>query len=546
MYSNKENINILTSLIIAHGIRHVVVCPGSRNAPLTHNFNECPEIVCHSQTDERSAGFYALGMSQQLNEPVAVCVTSGSALLNLLPAAAEASYQNNGILVISADRPSEWIGQLDGQTMPQKDALGSFVSKSVSLPEPKDESQRWYCNRLINEAIIELKSKKRPSVHINVPISEPLYDFDVAQLPDERVVSSLPFSSVEGIIDNAHRPLLVLGQLQEGICTSKIVERLSSHFVVLTEAISSSFRSYTEELIRQFSGEMSPDLVVYAGGNTVSKKLRQFLRSLSRDVTQIVVSSDGCLHDVSMNTSLLVPDMTSDELLSRLADRYISTTSFAERIAVARKKIAAVSSCYRPNYSGMLAVKMLEEKINSEVNTPNAVYYGNSLSVRYAALYANGYRYCNRGLNGIEGSLSVAAGASLVRNANIYAVIGDLSFFYDENALWNSKLGGNFRILLLNNGGGGIFSGLQGAKKSEAFTECIAARQNYNAEGVCHQFGVKYLSAEDEKSLETAVNQLCTEVSDRPVLLEVKTVGDVDEQEYESYFQYLSQNIDRD
>ena len=124
MFSSKENINILTSLLIDYGVEHIVVCPGSRNAPIVHNFNESPKFICHPVTDERSAAFVALGIANQTGEMVAVCVTSGSALLNTLPGVAEASYQNRGIIVISADRPQAWIGQLDGQTMPQPNALG--------------------------------------------------------------------------------------------------------------------------------------------------------------------------------------------------------------------------------------------------------------------------------------------------------------------------------------------------------------------------------------------------------------------------------------
>ena len=131
MYSSKENVNILTALLVAHGVKHAVCCPGSRNSPIVHNLNECPDIACYPVTDERSAGFYALGMSQCLKQPVVVCVTSGTALLNLAPAVAEAYYQHIPLIVISADRPQAWIDQLDGQTLPQPDALGRFVSKAV-------------------------------------------------------------------------------------------------------------------------------------------------------------------------------------------------------------------------------------------------------------------------------------------------------------------------------------------------------------------------------------------------------------------------------
>ena len=218
MYSNKENVNILTSLLVAHGIRHAVVCPGSRNSPIVHNLNECPDIQCYPVTDERSAAFYALGMAQASNNPVVVCVTSGTALLNVLPAVAEAYYQYVPLVVISADRPSQWIDQLDGQTLPQPDALGRFVRHAVSLPEPHDDEERWYCNRLVNEALLDSRYQERGPVHINVPISEPLFDYSTAALPQERKIERMEaemppqvLSLVCQMFMQAKRPMLIAG-----------------------------------------------------------------------------------------------------------------------------------------------------------------------------------------------------------------------------------------------------------------------------------------------------------------------------------------------
>ncbi|MBO4892924.1 MAG: 2-succinyl-5-enolpyruvyl-6-hydroxy-3-cyclohexene-1-carboxylic-acid synthase, partial [Prevotella sp.] len=221
MYSNKENVNILTSLLVAHGVHYAVCCPGSRNSPIVHNLNECPDIACYPVTDERSAGFYALGMSQCLQAPVAVCVTSGTALLNLAPAVAEAYYQHVPLVAISADRPEAWIDQLDGQTLPQPDALGRFVKKAVSLPEPHDDETRWYCNRLVNEALLETHHHGYGPVHINVPISEPLFDYRTPELPDERSICLLnprcykTLLSVEcaGQFFTSKKPMVIIGQM---------------------------------------------------------------------------------------------------------------------------------------------------------------------------------------------------------------------------------------------------------------------------------------------------------------------------------------------
>ena len=189
MYSDKKNILQLASLLIEHGISNVVFCPGSRNAPIVHTLANHSFFNCHSVTDERSAGFFALGLALHGGKPAAICCTSGTALLNIHPAVAEAFYQEVPLVVISADRPTAWIGQMDGQTLPQPGVFGSLVKKSVHLPEIHTEQDEWYCNRLINEALLELNHHGKGPVHINVPISEPLYQFTTPELPKVRVIT---------------------------------------------------------------------------------------------------------------------------------------------------------------------------------------------------------------------------------------------------------------------------------------------------------------------------------------------------------------------
>ena len=219
MYSNKDNVNILTSQLVGYGVRHAVVCPGSRNAPIVHNLNTHPQIACHAVTDERSAAFYAIGLCLATDSPVVVCVTSGSALMNVAPAVVEAMYQHLPLIVVSADRAPQWIGQQDGQTMPQHGALQQFVRHSVSLPEPSNDEQRWYCRRLVNECLVACRKGCGAPVHINVPISEPLFEFTVEQLPDERKIELIASDMSAGTLTHlvrsvmyARRPMLMAGQ----------------------------------------------------------------------------------------------------------------------------------------------------------------------------------------------------------------------------------------------------------------------------------------------------------------------------------------------
>ena len=189
MYSDKKNILQLVALLIEHGVSNIVLCPGSRNSPIVHTLANHSFFNCHSVTDERSAGFFAVGLALHGGKPAAVCCTSGTALLNIHPAVAEAFYQKVPLVVISADRPAAWIGQMDGQTLPQPGVFGSLVKKSVQLPEIHTDQDEWYCNRLINEALLELNHHGKGPVHINVPISEPLFQFTTPELPKVRVIT---------------------------------------------------------------------------------------------------------------------------------------------------------------------------------------------------------------------------------------------------------------------------------------------------------------------------------------------------------------------
>ena len=559
MYSDKTNVNILTSLLVNHGIRHVIVCPGSRNGAIVHNLNECPHICCYAVTDERSAGFYALGMAKKLNMPVAVCVTSGSALLNLLPAVAEASYSHNGIIVISADRPEAWINQNDGQTIPQPNALGKFVSCMVQLPEPKDETDCWYCNRLVNEALGEARKSYRPSVHINVPISCPLFDFTTQSLPQERRVKY-----VDGAIDirktyaevissflEASRPMIVLGQMNfEEISVSDFIT-VHEYCVIMKEPLTAGscfemFDAALHDIGDDY--EYKPDMILYMGGTIVSKNIRSFLRNA--DVEMWEINEKGKLHDLFMNTCGVITaspgemfatlanviknsgqsdDIDAFNLMTNSPSAYINLWDAALERWYQRRK------SFIPPYSLLAVVKCFEDLV-VESTEPFDVHYANSMVVRAACIYANHYIHVNRGVNGIDGSISTAAGYSVVSDDMVYCVTGDLSFFYDQNALWNNNLAGNFRILLINNGGGGIFYGLSGLDNTTSRDRYIAGCHDITAEGICKQNDIAYMVAHNIDELNEMMPLLVHGDSERPVLLEVITNTETDNEVMAQFF----------
>ena len=548
VYSNKENVNILTSLLVAHGVSYAVVCPGSRNAPIVHNLVTCPDIDCFSVTDERSAGFYALGMAQATLSPVAVCVTSGTALLNLLPAVAEAYYQHVPLVVISADRPPQWIDQLDGQTLPQQDALGRFVRKAVSLPEPHNEEEHWFCNRLVNEALLAARQRGDGPVHINVPLTEPLYEFTVDSLPDERritytapCVDKRLITKCSGMFWKASRPMVVVGQSSKEKLIADDFAEISGFAVVLNEALSIGCGAcHFDELLcqEQLPDDLVPDFLLYVGDTLVSRRMKQFLRKLPKDVPVWAISEDGAVHDTFKSLCGVIEGHPADAIAS-LGDlapmkRRKGTSPFFDRwdefLAETDEKIED----FTPGYSQMAAVKCLEEMLDDDDDF--VTHYANSMSVRLANIYACHYVFCNRGVNGIEGSLSTAAGFSLETDQTVYCVLGDLSFFYDSNALWNEELRGNLRILLLNNGGGGIFEKFEGLQGSPARERFVMAKHHASAEGICHSYQVAYRAAHNMDELEEGIYWLQQEQGERPMLLEVFTDSANDAKIMKAYY----------
>ena len=596
MFSNKENINILTSLLLEYGVSDAVVCPGSRNAPIVHNLSQCQSIRCHPVTDERSAGFYALGIAQATQRPTVVCVTSGTALLNLAPAVAEAYYQHVPLVVVSADRPVQWIDQLDGQTLPQPDAFGRFVRKAVSLPEPhvasvgsgdgleaagkgalsdgdkRLDEERWMCRRLVNEALHAATCRQSAPVHINVPITEPLFAFDVAELPVAkrfRQMEKVSFLNQQRQLFerffSAGRPMIVIGQMAYGIISPETIRSLSQHYVVMAEPLSNLHYQtihfdeavrVVESLDRNESLQYVPDYIIYIGDTLVSKPTRRWLRSTK--ATSCVITPDALdIHDpiTTLEDIVECPLEDVDLLLSSFCDIYDNPEDFEDDEDVMAHEdsrhgfhacwqqlldhCAERAEAYEPGFSQMATVKYFEEQL-ADLDTDICVHYANSSAVRLACIYAQHYVWCNRGVNGIEGSLSTAAGFSLATDALTVCVIGDLSFFYDQNALWNSNIGGNLRIVLLNNSGGGIFRQLKGLDKSPVATSFVAAQHETTAQGICTQNDIGYISAKDMGEMQIGIVTLLTRETNRPMLLEVFTDVDEDMKAYSMYFSQLN------
>ena len=552
MYTDKKSILQLAALLKAHGIRKIVLCPGSRNIPIVQTLANIPDFTCYPMTDERSAGFFALGLALHGGTPAAVCCTSGTALLNLHPAVAEAFYQQVPLVVISADRPAAWIGQMDGQTLPQPGVFGSLVKKSVDLPEVDSEESEWYCNRLINEALLELNHHGKGPVHINVPISEPFFKLPVTELPEVRVITRYQGLSVydkdyQPLIDRLNRyqrRMAVVGQMNLiYLFDKRYTKMLYKHFAWFTENISNQtvpgvpIRNI-EPLLCSMNFEtqqkMRPELLITYGGHIISKRLKKFLRR-HPPVEHWHIAPDGEVVDLYGSLTTVI-EMDPFEFLEKIAPMMENRTPEYPRQWEALSKAIPQAQF---NYSEMSAIGAVIKNLPA----PCSLHLANSSVVRYAQLFdipANVEILSNRGTNGIEGSLSTALGYATASDKLNYLFIGDLSFFYDMNALWNSNYGANIRILLLNNEGGEIFHALPGLELHENARRFVTATHCATAKAWAEDRGFEYLSARNSEELNAAVTVFTqASVTNRPMLLEVFTDKNLDIEMLKEYYHNL-------
>lgn len=536
MYSDKKNILQLVALLRAHEIRNVVLCPGSRNTPIIHTLANHPYFTCYSVTDERSAGFFALGLALSGGRPAAVCCTSGTALLNLHPAVAEAFYQQVPLVVISADRPASWIGQMDGQTLPQPNVFGPLVKSSVNLPEIHTSEEEWYCNRLVNEALLELNHHGKGPVHINVPISEPLFQFTAEDLPDVRVITRYQGLNVydrqyDDLITRLNgytKRMMVVGQMNLiYLFERKICKLLYKHFAWLTEHTGNqtvpgipvkNFDAIIYSLPEEEQAKLVPDLLITYGGHVVSKRLKQLLRK-HPPKEHWHVAADGQVADTFCSLTTVI-EMDPFEFLEKIA--YLlenKPCEYPKRWEQLSKQMAEPDFAF----SEMAAIGKVLKSLPTDV----VLHLANSSTVRYAQLFQipdSVEVCCNRGTSGIEGSLSTALGYAWASDKLNFVLIGDLSFFYDMNALWCNHLRGNLRIMLLNNGGGEIFQSLPGLKMEARTHRFVTALHQTKAEGWAQERGFDYTAVHTMEELDAALSDFMqADQQGNPKFMEVFT-----------------------
>jgi 2-succinyl-5-enolpyruvyl-6-hydroxy-3-cyclohexene-1-carboxylate synthase len=537
------------------GLQHIVISPGSRNAPLTIGFSSDPYFSCYSIVDERCAAHVALGMAQQLQAPVAVVCTSGSALLNYYPAIAEAYYSEIPLVVLSADRPSHKIDIGDGQTIRQQHVFANHIlyDAQLELIETASQIEKIATNeRLINKALTTAIRQHGP-VHLNIPFEEPLY----------RTVSdpSVEVKYIE-VLENDHfelpapfleqwqaakRKLIILATLNPPVFNKKDLDILTRDpsVLVMSEVSSNTFHDNIiwgiDTLIAPIENEddqiadLQPDLVITIGGMIVSKKIKQYLRKFHTKVHYHVGKRRAYDTFFKLNSHIKIDPaqwvsaLPTTHQQSNYQQRWLSHfNGYLEK----RKE-------YFKNmpWSDFKAMEIIFENLPDNI----MLQLGNSSTIRYAQLFHMNKThtvFSNRGTSGIDGSTSTAIGAAMVQEKPTVFITGDLSFFYDSNALWNNYIPANFKIIVINNSGGGIFRILPSDKDSEAFETYFETVHHLDASHLCAMYGLDYHRCDDESAFAKAYKALAVDNS-KPQLLEIFTPRLINDTVLLDYFKFL-------
>ena len=575
----------VVQLCKARDIRHIVISPGSRNAPLTIGFTGDNYFNCYSIVDERCAGFFALGIAQQIQKPVALVCTSGSALLNYYPAIAEAFYSQIPLVILSADRPKHLVGIGDGQTINQEEVYKNHILFSANLKQDLNEDQSFLQDEdlpifktienklerflglqqtiqkqnelLINKALNHALYENGP-VHINVPFNEPLYEtlntLDVT--PNVEAISvkseSLDQSLIGNLVsdwNNADKKMVIVGVNPPDSIDQKWLELLAddNSVIVFTETTSnlyhSNFFPSIDKIIAPLDEaafkNLQPDILITFGGLIVSKKIKAFLRTYKPKQHWHIDKHKANDTFFSLEHHIkTTPNLFFSEFLERIkpkaASTYYKTWSTVKNQREHKHKVYLEQI----PFSDLSVFQIILRSIPD--NT--VLQLSNSSTVRYAQLFNINKTlnvFCNRGTSGIDGSTSTAIGCAVAnKNKQTVFITGDLSFFYDSNALWNNYIPKNFRIIIINNQGGGIFRILPGNKDSEDFDTFFETKHTLTAKHICKMFDFEYNNIDNMNDLNNILQTFYAE-SNVPKILEIFTSRTLNDSILLNYFKAI-------
>jgi 2-succinyl-5-enolpyruvyl-6-hydroxy-3-cyclohexene-1-carboxylate synthase len=512
-------------------------------------------VDCLSITDERSAGYFALGMAQLHAEPVAVVCTSGTAVLNLAPCVAEAYYQNLPLVIFTADRPKEWIDQADGQTIRQNDIFRNYIKQSFELPlETTHDDDLWYFNRMLSQAIDTAKNYPSGPVHINIPLREPLYvplpeDFDIPAIPQSApALNLLQSDSMKAFAqkwEKAKKKMILFGILRKNETLQKLAVELAQREDTLVVAENlSNIADYNiiyapERLVASLLDEektdFHPDLIITVGEGTISKRLKQYLR-INKPAEHWHIGPGQYTDTYKSLSAVIQADPVT--FLSELhqhppitENKFASVKNKTLRLAELHEEFASA-----PGLSDLRVI----HKILSVIPDNSIVHLANSTPVRYAQLSPSREfitYFANRGTSGIDGCISTAAGSAYRSQKQVFIISGDLAFIYDSNALWNNHPQLNLKIVVLNNNGGNIFSLIESSPEMDKARMYFETPHKVKIKSLTEAYGAGHLECSGLDELDSKMEELTR--WNGTCVLEIKTDPKTNTRVYKEYYQFI-------
>lgn len=552
-------VQLIVDQLLAYDIRKVVVSPGSRNAPFSIAFDEHPEIETFVVHDERSAGFIALGMAQELNETVALCCTSGSACLNYYPAVSEAYYRSIPLLVLSADRPASWINHGDGQTIVQRDVYKNHIMGSLELDEDlfKEKSIQEHQREIAQLLQMNNGNWKGP-IHLNVGLNEPLYqtvekttDFTF-KLPAFQEVQCVDQDEMDVIIQefNQHKIMVLCGQMAPNPRLQQELMKFASfpNVVVLVENTSNiQHDRFIHCIDRTLNGidatdtGFEPEILVTVGGAVVSKRIKAYLRQ-AKIQKHYKIGAEFPEMDTYRCLTKCFP-ISADDFFAQVNEYELQANQHNfngkwKRVDILAKDRAFDYSSSFENLTDLQVFQVIQDLIPDHVT----LHLANSSVVRYAQLFdpIPGIQYeSNRGTSGIDGSTSTALGTAIANPDKQQVLIsGDISFIYDSNALWYHPFPANFKMIVIQNYGGGIFNIIAGPAESKQRERYFEAKQVKSPAAIAAAYGL-------QSKVLTSLSELMDELplffepTSKINVLEIQTDDLHNAQDLAHYFQFL-------
>lgn len=541
--TSKASCRLLASLLEAHGVRNVIVSPGSRNAPVALALDAREKLRKFVITDERAAAYAAVGMAETTGEAVAVVCTSGTALLNYAPAVAEAYYQGLPLIIISADRPAQWIDQDDSQTIRQASALDNIVKKSYDIPDFQEDNKEmsWFANRELNDALLTALSTRPGPVHINMQLSAPLDSTISRKAEEHRVIelfnadNKLSKAHLHALCNEARdkKILVISGFMQPSAAMSKAIGRLAAlpQVAVLAETISNVHARGAilniDRVLSQATPEelelFKPDLVISTGGALISRMVKDLLRKSPPPMHWAVGNSHTTIDPFMALTARI--NVEPAHFLSHLAgalsrdcppSRYRSQWQQLNALSLEELKRFTTEAPWSDFKALSLLFSLIPEKYN--------LHCSNGTAIRYAQLFAQSpyhASFCNRGVSGIDGCTSTAVGSAITYSGKSLLITGDMSFHYDSGILNSPLFPPRLKIVVLNNGGGEIFRFVKSTRSLPVREEYLCSAPRNNIQEMAAAFGFRHLKASSPQQLTEAARKLFA--SEEKTILEIIT-----------------------